>query len=69
MSFTALMTPESLPSHFQTIGRYSPPFAYHTPTLRPPFPLPLERETYAKGTRNVRETPKLYTKCMGEFYF
>jgi hypothetical protein len=53
---TALMTPELLPSHFQIIGRYSPPFAFHTPTLRVPFPLPLERERYAKGTRNVGET-------------
>ena len=55
VSFTALMTPESFPGNFYIICRYAPPNAYHTPTLRLPFALALERETYAKGMRKLGE--------------
>jgi len=63
----ALMTYEPLTGYSLIIGRYSTPYACHTPTLRVPFPLPLERETYAKGTRMVGETyakPLMYVQCI-----
>ena len=58
------MTPEWLPDNYQIIGRYSPPYACQTPTFRLPFPLPLERETYAKGTRRVGESKAKPLRCL-----
>ena len=51
--FHNLIIPASLPGHFQIISRYSLPYACQMCTLRPSFPLALEREAQAKVTRRV----------------